>query len=270
MAARSQQTILILACSLGLALGAPPAFGQSFEELEARITDHPSLAAIRFQSEALRENAVAVAAWPDPVVSLGVNNFPLFDPSFGTFLPTNKTIGVRQGIPNRSERDAKSERARRGAAQSDAMEALRFAQLRAELIIALVEKRRISEQVSLLRDQDALYAELFRIVQSEIATGRPALFRLAEVDLKRAELARSLAELEGEIAGVNARLVDLVGEAGDASPPSLEPAPWAGTADAFHAVRVSQAETSVSDAEGGAGPGCLGTGLGLAADVPAT
>ena len=182
-------------------------------------------------------------------MSLGVNNFPLFDPSFRTFLPTNKTIGVRQGIPNRSERDAKSERARRGAAQSDAMEALRFAQLRAELIIALVEKRRISEQVSLLREQDALYAELFRIVQSEIAAGRPALFRLAEVDLKRAELARSLAELEGEIAGVNARLVDLVGEAGDASPPSLEPAPWAGAADAFHAVRVTQAETSVSDAE---------------------
>ena len=249
MAARSQQTILILACMLGLALGAPPAFGQNFEELEARIRDHPSLAAIRFQSEALRENAVAVAAWPDPVVSLGVNNFPLFDPSFRTFLPTNKTIGVRQGIPNRSERDAKSERSRRGAAQSDAMEALRFAQLRAELIIALVEKRRISDQVSLMREQDALYAELFRIVQSEIAAGRPALFRLAEVDLKRAEVARSLAELEGEIAGVNARLVDLVGEAGDASPPPLEPAPWTGAADAFHAVRVAQAETSVSDAE---------------------
>ena len=249
MAAKSQQTILILACSLGMALGAPPVFGQSFEELEAQVRDHPSLAAIRFQSEALREDAVAVAAWPDPVVSLGVNNFPVFDPSFRSYLPTNKAIGVRQGIPNRSKRDAKSERARRSAAQSDAIEALQFAQLRAELIIALVEKRRISEQASLLKEQDALYNELLKIVQSEIATGRPALFRLAEVDLERAEVARSLAELGGEIAAINARLVDLVGDAGNASPPLLEPVTWTGAADAFHAVRVTQAEISVSDAE---------------------
>ena len=249
MAEKNQESILILACLLGIALGAPPAFGQSFEELEARIRDHPSLAAIRFQSEALREDAVAVAAWPDPVVSMGINNFPLFDPSFRTFLPTNKAIGVRQGIPNRSERAARSERARRGAAQSDAMEALQFAQLRAGLIIALVEKRRAAVQASLLREQDALYAELFQIVQSEIAAGRPALFRLAEVDLERAEVARSLAELEGEIAGINARLVELVGEAGDGSPPPLEPVTWTGAADAFHALRVAQAEISVSDAE---------------------
>ena len=249
MAVKSQQTILVLACLPGLALGAPPAFGQSFQELEARIRDHPSLAAIRFQSEALREDAVAVAAWPDPVVSLGVNNFPLFAPSFRTFLPTSKAIGVRQGIPNRSERDAKSERAQRNAAQSDAIEALQFAQLRAELIISLVEKRRISEQAALLRKQDSRYVELFEIIQSEIATGRPALFRLAEVDLERAEVVRSLAELEGEIAGINARLVDLVGEAGDASPPALEPATWTSAADAFHAVRVAQAEIAVSDAE---------------------
>ena len=249
MAAKSQQTTLVLACSLGLALGAPPAFGQSFEELEARIRDHPSLAAIRYQSEALREDAIAVAAWPDPVVSFGVNNFPVFDPSFRSYLPTNKAIGVRQGIPNRSKRDAKSEQARRSAAQSDAIEALQFVQLRAELIIALVEKRRISEQASLLREQDALYNELLKIVQSEIATGRPALFRLAEVDLERAEVARSLAELGGEIAGINARLVDLVGDAGNASPPLLEPVTWTGAADAFHAVRVAQAEISVSDAE---------------------
>ncbi len=249
MAEKSRKSFPILACSLGLALAAPPALGQSFPELEARLKEHPALDAIRLQTEAFREDAVAAVAWPDPVVSVGINNFPLFDPSFRTYLPTNKALGLSQQIPNRPERAARSAQARRSASRNDAVEALQLAHMRSKLIVALVEIRRISEQVSLLRRQDSLYGELEQVVQGEIAAGRPVLFRLAEIDLQRAEVDHSLADLEGEKAQVEALLEDLVGGARDVpSPPPLEPMAWSGSAESFHSVGVAREEISVAEA----------------------
>ena len=248
MARNSRKPFLFLACSLGLALSAPPLFGQSFEELEARLRNHPALQALRLQTQAYREDAVAAVAWPDPVVSVGVNNFPLLDPSFRAYLPTNKALGISQQIPNGPEREARSERAQRSASRNDAAEALQFARMRAELIVALVEKRRIEEQVSLLRRQDSLFGELEQIVQGEIAAGRPVLFRLAEIDLQRSEVARSLADLEGQREEFDARLRDLVGDIGNCPPPQLDPKTWSGNADAFYAVRVAREDLTVADA----------------------
>ena len=248
MAEKSQEFLSIIACSLGLALGAPALFGQSFPELESRLREHPALAAIRLQSEAYREDALAAKAWPDPVVSVGINNFPLFDPSFRTYLPTNKALGVSQQIPNQGARAARSAQAGQSAARNQALEAMQFASMRSELIAVLVGRRRISEQVELLRRQDSLYTELEQIVEGEISAGRPVLFRLAEIDLQRAEVARSLSDLEGERADTEARLSDLVGGAGNVSLPPLEPAGWSGSPDAFHAVRVAEAEIAVAEA----------------------
>lgn len=248
MAYKSRKPFPILACSLGLALAAPPLFAQSFQELEARLKEHPALEALRLQSQAYREDAVAAAAWPDPVVSVGVNNLPLLDPSFRAYLPTNKALGVSQQIPNRLERAARSERANGRAARNEAAESLQFARMRAELIVALVERRRIAEQLALLRQQDSLYGELEQIVQGEIGAGRPALFRLAEIDLQRSEIDRSLADLQGRSAELDARLQDLVGDAGEVVPPQLKPKVWSGDADAFYAVRVAREAITVADA----------------------
>lgn len=243
-----KKPLSILAYSLALALGAPPVLGQSFAELEARLAEHPALEAIRLQSRAYREDAVAATAWPDPVVSVGINNFPLFDPSFRAYLPTNKALGVSQQIPNRRARAALSAQALQSAARYQALEAMQFARMRSELIVALVSRLRISEQLALLRRQDSLYTELEQIVQGEISAGRPVLFRLAEIDLQRAEVARALADLEGEQADVRARLSDLVGGAGNVSLPPREPMAWAGSPDAFHTVRVAEAEVAVAEA----------------------
>ena len=248
MAEKSQNLFSLLACSLGIALGAPAVFAQSFPELEARLKEHPALEALRLESEAWHADAVAATAWPDPVVSLGINNFPLADPSFRTYLPTNKALGVSQQIPNRSGRAARSAQARRSAARNEALGAMQFARMRSELIVALLGKRRIAEELALLLRQDSLYTELEQIVGGEIAAGRPALFRLAEIDLQRAEIARALADLQAEEADFDARLADLVGGAGAVSLPPIEPMTWSGNPDAFHAVRVVAAEVGVAEA----------------------
>ena len=234
--------------ALSLTSLGPVAIAQSMDELEARLFDHPALDAMRYGSDASRERAQAATGLPDPVVSLGINNFPIFDPAFDSFLPTNKAIGIRQQIPNRAGRNARSAEALRRALQNDAATDMRFSELRARLQIALIEKRRIEAQRVLAEERDAKYAELEAIVQTEIDSGRPVVFRLAEIDVERAEVARTLAELEGQLSQVDAQLIDYVGLVPATPAPELSALDWTGDARAFHLVRVSDKAVHVADA----------------------
>lgn len=153
------------------------AHAQSLDQLETELARHPALDAMRYRSDADRERARAARALPDPVVSLGVNNLPVFDPGFDRFLPTNKAVGVRQQIPAAALRNAQSMGASTRAVQTDAARDWQYAQLRAELRISLIERARIREQRRLALARREKYAELTDVIQNEIDAGRPALFR---------------------------------------------------------------------------------------------
>lgn len=243
---------LRIAVPLGVALaslaGFPTAFAQDFSQLEARLAEHPALAAMRHQSAGFRERAATADALPDPVLSFGILNFPLLDPSFSRYLPTSKAVGVRQMIPNRARRDAQAVQASQRALQNDAAIDQQFAELRADLIAALIDQQRIKTLRALLEARDSKYDELAQIVETEIDAGRPALFRLAEIDVERADVARGLADLDAEADQIRAQMVELVGEASDTPPPPLSPQAWSGEASAFHAVRVARAGVSVAEA----------------------
>lgn len=238
----------LLACALPGSLAfAQPTEGLAFEELEARLSDHPSLTALTFQAEASRERGNAATALPDPVVSVGINNFPIFDPSFSDFLPTNKVVGVRQDFPNRGGRDARAGEARAMAEQTDRIRAAQLATLRGELIALLYEKRRIERQRDLARQRNGKYNELTGVVESEIDAGRPAVFRLAEIEAERAGVARVFVDLDRQDAEINARLIDLVGVVPATPAPPVAPVDWSGDAMAFLAVRVADAGIAVAD-----------------------
>lgn len=238
-----------LAVFAGLASPAwPGADAQTLDELEARLARHPALNALQYRSDAERERADAALALPDPVVSLGINNFPIFDPGFDRYLPTNKAVGVRQQFPAAALRNAQSLGASNRGAQSDAARDWQYAQLRAELRISLIERARIGDQRRLALARREKYAELAEVIQSEIDAGRPALFRLAQVDVERADIDRALAELSAEEAGIEARLVDLVGDVPDTPAPVPVVAEWTGEAREFHAVRIAEASVKVADA----------------------
>lgn len=90
----------LLCAAMAWALLSAAASAQSFEDLETRLADHPSLTALTYAADAHRERSLAATALPDPVVSVGINNFPVFDPSFTAFLPTNKAVGISQAFPS--------------------------------------------------------------------------------------------------------------------------------------------------------------------------
>ena len=220
---------------------------QSFAELEARLEAHPSLSALGYDAEADRERAVASTALPDPVVSLGINNFPIFDPSFDSYLPTNKAVGIRQQFPSFAGREARAGEARAMSAQTEAVRDARYAALRAELIALLADKTRLTRQRSLAEARNAKYDELVDIVEAEIDAGRPAVYRLAEIESERAEVSRTLVDLDRQEAETDARLIELVGLVPSTGLPPLTERDWSGAALEFHTVRVADAAVRVTD-----------------------
>ncbi len=226
---------------------ATSASAQSFAELEARLAEHPSLAALGYQAEASRERSTLASALPAPVFGLGINNFPLFDPSFSEFLPTNKALMVRQEFPNRAGRDARAGEAHAMAQQTGLVREARLAALRAELITLLHDRDRIARQRELAAGRNTRYDELADVVASEIDAGRPAVFRLAEIEAERAGVARMLVDLQRQSAQISARLLDLVGQHPTTAPPPLAPASCPAEPGAYHLVRVAAAALDVAD-----------------------
>ena len=242
-------------CALGIAgiFGAAfaassvRAFAQSFEDIEALLAGHPSLQALAYQAEAHRERSLTASALPDPVFSIGINNFPIFDPSFSNSLATHKAIGIRQDFLNNAVRAARSGAARALAEQADRLRGAQLAALRGELIALLHDKARIERQRDLTKARDEKYEELTEAVQAEIEAGRPAVFRLAEIEAERTGVSRTLVGLDQQETEIDARLIDLVGLVPVTTAPDIAPVKWSGNVADFHAVQVADAGLEIAD-----------------------
>lgn len=227
-----------------------PVTAQSFAELEATLKEHPILLELHYQETANQEQAHASLGLPDPVITLGVNNVPVQDPAFDRFLPTNKAIGVKQSLPNWQKRKALSMRSESQAYLAKLQGEWRFQLLRARLISLLATSESLNEQIQLLSAREHKYRELEEVIQSEIDAGRPVVFRMADIELERADLARERALLESDLAQVKASLIDLVGKPVTPPPlPMIELAQWQGAASDFYTVLLADQNIEISNAD---------------------
>ncbi len=238
----------VTATQVGSFAGVHFARAQGFQELEARLAGHPSLEALDLQADAGRERSRAAMALPDPVITVGIQNFPVFDPSFDTFLPTHKAIGIRQALPSRAERQALAQGALATSDVLDARRTERLAALRAELILLLHHRHHLEQTASLLDTQDEKYLELQTVLEAEIGSGAADLPEIAEASAARARVERERATVTERLARISARLRDLVGEVPHSPAPPAQLTPWTGDATQFHAVRVADAAVSEADA----------------------
>lgn len=219
-----------------------------FSELETQLRAHPSLDALSLSAQASRHRAEGALGLPDPVVSLQINNFPIFDPSFNEFIPSNKAIGIRQALPSRSERKANSLKSLRSASQQELDREQQYARLRGQLLVYLIETQSLVTQRGLALARQSKYDALADTIDIEINAGRPLVFRLAKVDVERTEVSRTLSQLDGQKAEINAELINLLGFIPKTDMPALSKTPWAGNALAFYAVQVADANVDISDA----------------------
>ncbi len=251
------------AAAVLFSISAASASAQSFEKLEARLAEHPSVHALRLESEAREELSVAERALPDPVVSLGVSDIPVGDVGFRNDPDSAKAIGASQEIPNPGVRRARSARERGEASAVTAQLAYRLALLRAELIASLSEKRRAREQIAFAEMQLEKYGQLQELLRGELEAGRPLYYRLSQVDVERADIERTIVALRSSLAQTDAALIDLVGETSDVAPPAMTLTPWDGGALALHATRIADAGVDIAKAGVREGKAAFGPNFGV-------
>ena len=194
----------------------------------------------------MRERATAASALPDPVISVGLNNVPVSVFSFDTFLPTNKSIGIQQSFPNRAGRQARKKNATTKSTALEIATSYEFARLRAALITKLIEQARVKQDIALARARDLKYAELQEVIQTEINAGRAVVFRLAQVDIERAEVARDVVNLESELTAIRADINSLVGTTAATPPPAVYLKSWTGDNLSFHRVKLAAANIDIA------------------------
>jgi len=95
--------------------------------------------------------------------------------------------------------------------------------------------------------RNAKYDELLDVAEAEIESGRPVVYRLAEIEGERTEVDRTLVDLDQQEAEINARFIDLVGLVPVGTDPQVTLEQWSGRALDFHLVRVAESEIEVTD-----------------------
>jgi len=227
---------------------APTVMAQSMAALESSLREHPSLEVFALRAVASRERATAAGGLPDLEVGLGINNFPISDPGFDRYLPTNKAIGVRQTFPSKAGREARSAGAEHNAVYLESMREARFALLRSELISLLHERERIEQQGELAHQREKLYQELLQTIAAQVDAGQPVVYRLSQVALEDTGEDRVLADLTAAKSRVDARFIDLLGYVPDTAPPDVVVANWSGDPTQFHAVRIARNSAQIAAA----------------------
>lgn len=163
----------------GLALAAEP--GQ--QEFQARAA-------------AYHERAVIAGELPDPVLRLGLNNYPFESGGFSTEGMTNAALGVRQVIPAGRSRSIAARQLGRVAEQMTENAEARARSVLVAVRIAWTEIYYWDQVAGLLEQSRPYFEDLAEVTQSLYAVGRKS-----QQDVLRAEL--ELSRLEDRLIDVD-------------------------------------------------------------------
>lgn len=174
---------------------------------------------------AARESAVAAGQWKDPVLRLGLDNFPVSGPDAGSFTKDSMTmarIGVMQEITSEAKRRLRTERFEREADKAIAEKAAVEATVARDVALAWIDRYYADATLSLIGEQSA-EADL-EIEAAELAyrTGRGGQPDVFAARASRAALQEKSSEARRRSATAATMLARWIGA--DARAP-LAPAP---------------------------------------------
>ncbi|MFT5698573.1 MAG: cobalt-zinc-cadmium efflux system outer membrane protein [Desulforhopalus sp.] len=213
----------------------------------AILDEHPSIKRILQEKEALEFQADGALGLPDPVISLGVENVPLWDPSFDQYLPSSKTIGFSQNIPNPNQRKAQQDAIRQSAESQRLLAEYRRSRLYALFYTKLAEYKRIGEQLAIEEKKRRVIGELKQFYEGEVFAGEPVFQKTFSIDLELSDVEKSINDLSAESQMVEANFIQLVGEVPGPVVVNHNEKIWSGQTEALFPVLLAQQNSRVAD-----------------------
>jgi outer membrane protein, heavy metal efflux system len=237
----------ILIIFLAIVFQCSSAFAGDIDHYLAILDEHPSVQRILQEKEALEFQADGALGLPDPVLSLGVENVPISDPSFDRYLPSSKTIGFSQNIPNPNQRKAQKNVIRQSAETQKLLAEYSRSRLYAIFYTKIAEYKRIGEQLTIEDKKIRLIGELKQFYQGEVFAGEPVFQKTFAIDLELADVEKSINDLNAELQMVEANFIQLVGEVPRSVAVTHHEKIWSGQTEVLFPVLLAQQNTRIAE-----------------------
>jgi len=176
------------------------------EAQDIAIAGEPGREALLARADAYQEQAVAAGQLPDPMLRVGVENFPIDGGGFSAEGMTQAKVGIRQVFPRGRVRELGSEQMR---ARADAFDQGADARLR-EVLTSVrntwLEAYYSQQAWSLVNESRPFFADLVTITRSMYAVGRKSQHDVLRAELELSRLDDRLIEADRARAEAQARL----------------------------------------------------------------
>ncbi len=201
-------------CLLSAAALARAPVPLTLAEAEDRALDtEPGHLSLRLSADALRDRSAAAADLPDPVLRLGLNNYPIESGGFSTEGMTHAAIGISQMFPRGKSRHLNSEKLERLADAADESAAARERDVLALSRRAWLDAYFWQASGALLRESRPFFRDLAEISRSLYEVGRKSQQDVLRAELELSRLDDRLIDNERQLARARAVLGEWVGEA---------------------------------------------------------
>ncbi|MDJ0701159.1 MAG: TolC family protein [Woeseiaceae bacterium] len=171
----------------------------------------PGIAMLQANAAALRERAVVAGELPDPVMRIGLNNFPLESGGFSTEGMTQAAVGFRQMFPAGAKRELGALALRQTASAREEQGAARRREVLTATRHAWLDVYRQQHSLDLLRESRPFFAELVEISRSLYEVGRKGQQDVLRAQLELSRLDDRLIDNERRLARARAVLGEWIG-----------------------------------------------------------
>nr|VFK64511.1 MAG: Outer membrane efflux protein [Candidatus Kentron sp. TC] len=256
---------LLAVALLAIPLVSPQASAEIWEDYIERLARHPQVVQILEQEKRFKELSDGEMGLPDPQLIIGMDNLPVDNPAFDSFLPTSKVLGFRQQIPNFGLRKARAGKQARLSRRQRLMADYTLERLEAIFIGRLAELDKVKTLKRLAGKQLGIYRSMEEDLKGQLEAGKPLYGRFSKIDVERAKVAQRLNDLRAERVAIEEKLIGLVDEVPDIPLPLVPEIPWHREALALYPIRIAAEEVQVALKDVDAANAAFGPTYGLQA-----
>ena len=183
------------------------------EAEDLALAAEPGRLALEAQAAALDERAVVAGELPDPMLRVGLNNYPLESGGFSTEGMTQVMVGYRQTFPAGKTRSLSFEKFGLLSDKMSENASARARNVRTATQKAWLELYFLDRADELIREARPFFADLAEITQSLYAVGRKNQQDVLRAGLELSRLEDRLIDIERRRAQARAALAEWIGDA---------------------------------------------------------
>jgi outer membrane protein TolC len=140
--------------------------------IEEATAQNPEIQSFKKRVEASQAAVPQAGALDDPMLTIGVDNLPISDPSFDEFLPTSKVLGLSQKIPFPGKRSLKKEVAGGAAGTAEALYQDKITEIIQKMKVAYYDLFFITRSIQINERNRELLKGLADIAATKYSVGR--------------------------------------------------------------------------------------------------